>query len=512
MLPPLQPPGTDGSHSSRPAATSRSLWRRRRTPSLTDNGCTKEKADAAQSANRRCPARGGTCRGSALAPGPRHLAAATSRPRSPARPFYLMLTAALLWGAAAVALTAIPAALHVMALATLAAIAACWWRQRAEYGRARGLPPGSLRPLDERIWRDPKALSDLALRHGPIFKLQPTLKPYVCVAGFDLARDLLRDHGQSLAALPWPATGEVPGGFLRFLRGDAHRRVRRIVVAAMRADLVGPNERGTARDRPVRPRPLELSGSCGPARRPARYRGGLARPDPVRHRPSGPAPAAAARGFAGTRGSGPHAPDQDLPPRCDGIRHRAAADAAGRGWAAGLRAGANFARGARRCGAGQPVHDAAGRRLRSRQPAALGAPLSGAAPGVARPPARRRAGRAHRPGARLCPGDAAPRPGRGGHAQRHGRHRVRRLDHPQRLGRTHLPARAASRSGAFRAARLLRAGPIPDAVRHRPRPTPRSASAPMPASRASSWWRWPASCWRSWRRAASLLSPATARA
>lgn len=158
-----------------------------------------------------------------------------------ARPFHLMLAAALLWSAAALALTAIPAALHVMALATLAAIGACWWRQRAEYGRTRGLPPGSLRPLDERIWRDPKALSDLALRHGPIFKVQPTLKPYACVAGFDLARALLRDHGQSLVALPWPATGEVPGGFLRFLRGDAHRRVRRIVVAAMRADLVGHN-------------------------------------------------------------------------------------------------------------------------------------------------------------------------------------------------------------------------------------------------------------------------------
>jgi cytochrome P450 len=159
----------------------------------------------------------------------------------PARPFLLMLAAALAWSAAAVALTAAPVALHVMALATLAGLAAWWWRQRADYGRARGLPPGSLRPLEARLWRDPEAVSDRARRHGPIFKLQPTLKPFVCVADFDLARDLLRDHGDSLAAQPWPATGEVPGGFLRFLRGDAHRRLRRIVVAAMRSDLVGPN-------------------------------------------------------------------------------------------------------------------------------------------------------------------------------------------------------------------------------------------------------------------------------
>ena len=166
----------------------------------------------------------------------------TRTPGRPLHPLLLMLEAALGWGFAALLLLGVPLALHAMAASTLVCLAAWWWRRRPAYGRSRGLPPGSLCPLEPSLWNNPLALRGLARRHGPVFKMQPTLEPFVCVVGFDLGRDLLRDHGDRLAARLWPATREVPGGFMRFMRGDAHRRVRRHIATAMRGDLVTANE------------------------------------------------------------------------------------------------------------------------------------------------------------------------------------------------------------------------------------------------------------------------------
>lgn len=165
----------------------------------------------------------------------------TRTPGRPLRPLFLAVAAALAWGAALLLLAGRPMAVHLVAGLTLGGLALWWWRQRPDYGRRRGLPPGSLRPLEASLWGDPLALCERARRHGPVFKMQPTLEPFVCVVGFELARDLLRDHDDGLAARLWPATREVPGGFLRFMRGDDHRRVRRHIVTAIRADLVGPN-------------------------------------------------------------------------------------------------------------------------------------------------------------------------------------------------------------------------------------------------------------------------------
>ena len=165
----------------------------------------------------------------------------TRAPGRPLRPLCLAIAVALAWGALLLLLASRPVPVHVVTGLAVTGLAIWWWRQRPAYGRRRGLPPGSLRPLEAGLWGDPLALCERARRHGPVFKMQPTLEPFVCVVGFDLARDLLRDHDDGLAARLWPATREVPGGFLRFMRGDDHRRVRRPIVAAMRADLVGPN-------------------------------------------------------------------------------------------------------------------------------------------------------------------------------------------------------------------------------------------------------------------------------
>jgi cytochrome P450 len=68
------------------------------------------------------------------------------------------------------------------------------------------------------------------------------LEPFVAVADLEQGRAMVREHGANLVSRPWPATAEVSGGFLRTLRDDAHRRVRRSVGAPMRSDLVALNE------------------------------------------------------------------------------------------------------------------------------------------------------------------------------------------------------------------------------------------------------------------------------
>jgi hypothetical protein len=126
----------------------------------------------------------------------------TRTPGRPLRPLYSAATVALAWGSAVLLLATRPAALDVVAALTATGLALWWWRQRPAYGRRRSLPPGSLRPLEASLWGDPLALCERARRHEPVFKMQPTLEPFVCMIGFDLARDLLREHGDRCELLP----------------------------------------------------------------------------------------------------------------------------------------------------------------------------------------------------------------------------------------------------------------------------------------------------------------------
>ncbi len=115
-----------------------------------------------------------------------------------------------------------PALLHVVAVLTAAALAGAWWRGRADYGRARGWPPGSLAlgPSFDAIGDRDYYLAQARL-HGPVFKTCQFGRPVVCVLGLGLAREVLRNN-EALAGARLPYNRLVPKGSLRYMTQREH--------------------------------------------------------------------------------------------------------------------------------------------------------------------------------------------------------------------------------------------------------------------------------------------------
>ena len=203
----------------------------------------------------------------------------------------------------------------------------------------------------------------------------------------------------------------------------------------------------------------------------------MAGADPARHRRGRAASGSTARGHAGPGGARPHA---DLRPPTS--RHHCGRDctaARPRGSGLGLCAWAGRQEcPTRRRPDRQPVPDAAARRLRSRQPAAMAASLS------RRITLRswRDCGRARLPSARPWRAPAsrepAPRPGRGGDAQVHRGDPVRGVHHSRGVGV--CGSACASRI----ATRTLRS-----AARVPARAVPRGCRRSHPPMRPSAWAR-----------------------
>jgi len=63
-----------------------------------------------------------------------------------------------------------------------------------------------------------------------------------CVADHRRSRILLKEQEGRLGPPNSPYSALVPGGFLRTLGGDAHRRMRRIFVRAVRPVLIEAHE------------------------------------------------------------------------------------------------------------------------------------------------------------------------------------------------------------------------------------------------------------------------------
>lgn len=100
------------------------------------------------------------------------------------------------------------------------------------------LPPGRL-PLDDREYRsDHLFLVEQARRLGPIFKTAIAGEMVTCVVDHRRSRALLTANESRLGALDAPYSALVPGGFLRTLAGEPHRRMRRIFVQAVRPAIV----------------------------------------------------------------------------------------------------------------------------------------------------------------------------------------------------------------------------------------------------------------------------------
>ena len=87
-----------------------------------------------------------------------------------------------------------PWALRILAGIALLAIALDRWRARPSYGRARGLPPGSLAIAPIGPWVDQADYLKRAARYGPVFKMNNFLQPMVCVVGLKSGAELLRSH------------------------------------------------------------------------------------------------------------------------------------------------------------------------------------------------------------------------------------------------------------------------------------------------------------------------------
>jgi len=130
----------------------------------------------------------------------------------------------------------------VTAIVVLCAGASAW-RSRVSFGRSRGLPPGSLSP-----WRSIEALierdfySCQAKQYGPVFKMGQFHRGVICVVGLERGHRILRDYRKNLGPSVQPFNLEVPGGFLRYMDDDTHRKYAGLFRASLSPAIVGESE------------------------------------------------------------------------------------------------------------------------------------------------------------------------------------------------------------------------------------------------------------------------------
>ena len=136
-----------------------------------------------------------------------------------------------------------PAWLTVVGLVTVPVTSWVGWRGRPAFGRSRGLPPGSLSPrrsIEAVVERG--FYSSQARRHGPIFKMAQFQRGVVCVVGLDLGQRLFQEHHAQLGPSVQPFNREIPGGFLRYMDDDTHRRYSSIFRTALSPPVVHASE------------------------------------------------------------------------------------------------------------------------------------------------------------------------------------------------------------------------------------------------------------------------------
>jgi cytochrome P450 len=130
-----------------------------------------------------------------------------------------------------------PFLLHFVFLMGLCAWLAYEWRARADYGRARGLPPGTLRMLLPDQWDDQEFYAKHFARYGPVFKMNDLYRPAACMLGISRARAFLDEHRDALRVPPFPFGRFIPGGFLRFTDAERHTTYRPYFQHAFTLDV-----------------------------------------------------------------------------------------------------------------------------------------------------------------------------------------------------------------------------------------------------------------------------------
>jgi cytochrome P450 len=116
----------------------------------------------------------------------------------------------------------------ILPLAGIAAIVlvAERWRARGNFGRSKGLPPGSLSLVPRGPWVDDGFYAEQAKKFGPVFKLSQYFRPMICVMGPREGHSLIRQHGDKLIAPPMRYSDFIPNGFLRFMEAPVHAKYR----------------------------------------------------------------------------------------------------------------------------------------------------------------------------------------------------------------------------------------------------------------------------------------------
>ncbi|MGH9386806.1 MAG: hypothetical protein ACRD2N_21250, partial [Vicinamibacterales bacterium] len=117
----------------------------------------------------------------------------------------------------------LPGALHALTILAALVVFGAAYRDRAGYGRSRGLPPGSLSlgtSLEALVDRD--FYRKQAARYGPIFKMAQFHRPTICLVGLARGQQLLHEHEEALGPSIQRFSHAIPGRFLRYMNVETH--------------------------------------------------------------------------------------------------------------------------------------------------------------------------------------------------------------------------------------------------------------------------------------------------
>lgn len=145
------------------------------------------------------------------------------------------MSASLVVYAVVLGALAVLAPLLLWIAAAIALVLVVWERSQARpgYGRARGLPPGSLAMLPAGPWVDPAFFFEQTGRHGQVFKFRHFIYPAVGISSLEKAGDFLRANDASLIIPPAPFNNVVPGGFIRYIGDKRHQTISAILRSAV---------------------------------------------------------------------------------------------------------------------------------------------------------------------------------------------------------------------------------------------------------------------------------------
>lgn len=104
------------------------------------------------------------------------------------------------------------------------------------------LPPGRLCPFDRLLHSDQFAFLKAARRLGPLFKTVWNGHWMTFVVGHARARRLLQGNEDRLSSWTPNLTPLFPGGAIRGMQGETHRRYRRVFLQAIQATPLEPHE------------------------------------------------------------------------------------------------------------------------------------------------------------------------------------------------------------------------------------------------------------------------------